>query len=119
MRSGLIVTIEPKSPGASSVIPEVVAAIPWFWPVTVATVGVATFFSMQVSRSFGTTRLHAFVLLVTIGGIVALTLTPAGDLGGHACRIPSSWLISLDDFVPPTERGLNVVLFILLALRSG
>jgi glycopeptide antibiotics resistance protein len=99
-------------------IPEIVE-IPWFWPVTVAMVGVATFFSMQVARSFGTTQLHAFVLLVSIGGIVALTLTPAGDSGGHACRIPSSWLISLGDFVPPNDRGLNVVLFIPLGIALG
>jgi glycopeptide antibiotics resistance protein len=101
------------------VIPEIVAAIPWFWPVTAATVGVATFFSRQVARSFGSTRLHAFVLLVSVGGIVALTLTPAGDVGGHACRLPSSWPISLDDFVPPTDRGLNVVLFIPLGIALG
>ena len=100
-------------------IAEVVAGIPWFWPVTAATVGVATLFSRQVARSFGCTRLHAFVLLVSVGGIVALTLTPAGDFGGHACRIPSSWPISLDDFVPPTARGLNVVLFIPLGVALG
>jgi VanZ family protein len=100
-------------------IPEVVAAIPWFWPVTAATVGVATLFSRQVARSFGTTRLHAFVLLVSVGGIVALTLTPAGDPGGHACRAPSSWPTSLDEFVPLTERGLNVMLFIPLGVALG
>jgi glycopeptide antibiotics resistance protein len=100
-------------------IAEVVAGIPWFWPVTAATVGVATLFSRQVARSFGSTRLHALVLLVSVGGIVALTLTPAGDFGGHACRIPSSWPITLDDFVPPTARGLNVVLFIPLGVALG
>ena len=100
-------------------IAEVIAGIPWFWPVTAATVGVATLFSRQVARSFGSTRLHAFVLLVSVGGIVALTLTPAGDFGGHACRIPSSWPISLDDFVSPTARGLNVVLFIPLGIALG
>jgi hypothetical protein len=100
-------------------IPEIVAAIPWFWPVTAATVGAATVFSSQVAMSFGSTRLHAFVLLVSVGGIVALTLTPAGDVGGHACRLPSSWPISLDDFAPPTDRGLNVVLFIPLGIALG
>lgn len=100
-------------------IPETVTAIPWFWPVTAALVGVAALFSRQVARSFGTTRLHAFALLVSVAGIVALTLTPAGGFGGHACRIPSSWPISLDDFVHPTDRGLNVVLFIPLGIVLG
>jgi glycopeptide antibiotics resistance protein len=100
-------------------IPEFLAGIPLFWPVLVATVGVATLLSRQVARSFGISRLHAFVLLGSVGGIVALTLTPAGDVGGHACRIPSSWPISFDDFVAPTDRGLNVVLFIPLGIALG
>jgi glycopeptide antibiotics resistance protein len=100
-------------------IPEIVSGIPWFWPVTAAMVGLAILFSRHVARSFGTTRLHAFALLVSVAAIVALTLTPAGGFGGHACRIPSSWPISLDDFMHPTDRGLNVVLFIPLGIALG
>jgi VanZ family protein len=97
-------------------ISEFIAGIPLFWPVLAGAVGVATLLSRHVAGSFGISRLHAFALLVSVGGIVALTLTPAGEVGGHACRIPSSWPISLDDFVAPTDRGLNVVLFIPLGI---
>ncbi len=100
-------------------ISEVLAAIPWFWPVTAATVAVAALASGPVARSLGTTRRHAFFLLVSVGGIVALTLTPAGHAGGRACFLSSPGSISIGEFWPLTERGLNVVLFMPLGVALG
>jgi hypothetical protein len=100
-------------------IQEVIDAIPWFWPVAVASVGLAALLSGNLSRWFGTTRLHAFALLIAVGGIVALTLTPAGGFGGHGCRPLSSWPIPADEFARLTERSLNVVLFIPLGIALG
>ena len=93
-------------------ISEVLQAIPWFWPATAAMVGVAALSSGPVARSLGTTRRHAFFLLVSVGGIIALTLTPSGHAGGRACHLSSPWPISIGEFMPLTERSLNVVLFV-------
>ena len=104
----------------NEVIPEVLAGIPWVWPAIVAAIGVAALSSRAVASTLGTTAPHAFFLLMSVGGIVALTLTPARHAGGfNACHLSVPQPISMAEFVPLTERGLNVVLFIPLGLTLG
>ena len=65
--------------------------------------------------------LHTFLLLLSVAGIIALTLTPTIRLGDPKpyCDIASLRPIGFDQLVSISDRSLNVLLFIPAGIALG
>jgi hypothetical protein len=97
------------------------AGMPLLLPALAASVAVAAIMRAWVAARLATGSGTAFALLVTVGGIAAVTLTPAlGDLpADRPCELTRLTPIPLDQIVSVTNRGLNVLLFIPLGVIVG
>lgn len=94
----------------------------WFWPALVATLAVALALAGPVSRSLRTSRVLAWILLASVGLIVAATLTPIhGPTGidlalARPCDLERRWFASWPEMSSITDVSLNIALFIPLGL---
>jgi hypothetical protein len=98
-----------------------VAGMPLLLPALAASVAVAAILRRWVAARLGTGSGTAFALLLTVGGIAAVTLTPAlGELPtDRPCELARLTPIPLDQIASVTNRGLNVLLFIPLGVIVG
>ena len=96
---------------------------PWLWPALALAVAVSLILFRPLARALHAPRLVALLILLGLGGIVALTLTPGDDAFS-----PYLFQDCFVRFVPPIglgrvlnlgERGLNVLLFLPLGLGLG
>ncbi len=95
---------------------------PLLAPALMAAVVVALVAAGRAGRALEIGRPLAFLALVSLGGIVALTLTPhVGDVEGYArtCHIRSLSLIGPSELLSVNDRSLNVLLFIPLGFAVG
>jgi hypothetical protein len=98
-----------------------VAGMPLLLPAFAASVAVAAILRGWVAARLGTGSGTAFALLVTVGGIAAVTLTPAlGNLpADRPCELTRLTPIPIDQIASVTNRGLNVLLFVPLGVIVG
>jgi len=93
-------------------------ATPWLLPALVVTALIAAATYRAVARRLGVSRWHAVALLLTLGAIVAVTLTPSLDAGWWqrsriiTFELPASMAA---DLMRVSETSLNVALFVPLA----
>jgi hypothetical protein len=94
--------------------------LPWLLPGTVIAILIGTVLAAPVARLLGSRRIVAWLLLVSVGGILAATLTPQRDwhpatwgaTGVGTCDTSRIGLPSLDDLLGPTDIAANIVGFV-------
>ena len=96
---------------------------PWLWPALALAVSISLVLFRPLARALHAPQPVALLILLGIGGIAALTLTPGED-----AFTPSLVQDCFVRLVPPIgvgrvlnlgERGLNVLLFLPLGLGLG
>lgn len=101
------------------------AALPWFLPGLVLSVIVGLLVGPALARYLGTRRSVGYMIVVSIGAILAATIPPTAggfdwDPGsGSRCVLDGPWLAPLSYYLRLTEDSLNVLLFIPLGLALG
>ncbi len=97
---------------------------PWLWPALALAVSVSLVAFRPLARVLRAPRPVAFLLLLSLAGIVALTLTPGADafLPYHYfrdCVVDVVRPIGFGRVLNLGERGLNVLLFIPFGAAIG
>lgn len=89
---------------------------PWFWPALALAVSASLVACRPLAGALRTSPLVAFLLVLSLGGIVALTLTPGEDaflpFNRSFCFIDAVGPIGVGRVLNLGERGLNVLLFL-------
>jgi hypothetical protein len=89
---------------------------PWLWPALAFATSVSLVAFRPVARLLRAPRPVVFLLLLSLGGIVALTLSPRDDAFSPylfaECFVRIVRPIGFERVLNLGERGLNVVLFI-------
>ncbi len=89
---------------------------PWFWPALALAVSASLVACRPLARGLRTSPLVAFLLVLSLGGIAALTLTPGEDafepFNRSFCSIDLVGPIGVGRVLNLGERGLNVLLFL-------
>lgn len=99
--------------------------LPWFVPGLAITAVIAFAVAGRVARRICTESWIAFVLTMSLGAVLAATLTPvAGQFGDPhlplgRCDLGRIGPAPLSDYLHLGEAGLNVALFIPLGLAIG
>jgi hypothetical protein len=97
---------------------------PWLWPALALAISGSLVAFRPLARVLRAPRPVAFLLLLSLGGIVALTLTPGADafLPYHYfqdCLVEVVRPIGFGRVLNLGERGLNVLLFIPFGAAIG
>ena len=99
--------------------------VPWFWPGVAISVVLGIVAAARVSRSLAIGPAHAVALVVSIGIIIAATLTPlrdalvSGAVGSGVCDLARIGPPPIRDLVGLTDTTLNLVLFAPLGVAIG
>jgi hypothetical protein len=99
--------------------------LPWFQPGVAISVVVGLASCGIVGRALGVGRVIAFTLLLSLGIIVAATLTPratALDFGAQGpayCDFSRIWLPSWEEVMTFYDTGGNILMFIPLGAAIG
>lgn len=98
--------------------------LPLLVPAMILTLAVATGFAGRVAKSLATSRGVAWLIVVSFGFILAITLTPLATssppVGWHlSCDVSRLGLIPLGEATSPSDALGNVLLFIPLGLGLG
>ena len=104
-------------------IESVLRATPWFWPTLAVAVVLSVIVYRPVARLLRAPNVVALLLLVSLGGIVALTLTPGGFTFSPAeastCDLRLVPPLGFDRLLSLGQRSLNVLLFVPLGVCVG
>ena len=104
-------------------IESVLQATPWFWPTLTLAVVASVILYRPVARLLGAPNVVALLLLVSLGGIVALTLTPGGfafePSESTTCDLRLVPPLALDRLLSLGQRSLNVLLFVPFGVSVG
>ncbi len=96
---------------------------PWLWPALALAVSISLVLFRPLARALHAPRAVAFLILLGLGGIVALTLTPREDafslFNVQDCFVRWVPPIGVGRVLNLGERGLNVLLFLPLGLGLG
>ena len=96
---------------------------PWYWPALAIAVAVSLATFRPLARALRAPRAIAFLLVLGLSGIVALTLTPGNEAFSpyvfQECFVRFVRPIGFERFANLGERGLNVLLFLPLGLAIG
>jgi len=96
---------------------------PWYWPALALAVSVSLAGFRPLARRFRAPRIVALVLLLGLGIIVALTLTPGDDAFAPyltaECFVRIVRPIGFERVLNLGERGLNVLLFVPFGVAVG
>jgi glycopeptide antibiotics resistance protein len=99
--------------------------LPWVGPGTLAFAIIGVFVSGSVARFLRTRRVIAWLLVVSLAGILFATLVPlngvfeASPTGTIGCNLSTLSPVRLTDFLSKDDRAANVFLFIPLGLALG
>lgn len=100
-------------------------ALPWFVPGLAVTAAIAFAVAGRAARRVRTESWVAFVLTMSLGAVLAATLTPvAGQFGDPhlplgRCDLGRTGPAPLSDYLHLGEASLNVILFTPLGLAIG
>jgi hypothetical protein len=104
-------------------IESVLDATPWFWPTLAVAVVLSVILYRPVARVLGAPNVVALLLLVSLGGIAALTLTPGAfafvPSGSVSCDLRLVPPLALERFFSLGQRSLNVLLFVPFGVSIG
>ncbi len=103
-------------------IATVLDATPWFWPGLAVAVAVSLAIAGRVGRVVRSGPFLGFVVSLSIGGILVLTLTPhvPGFDGSFAdCDLHLAGVLSLGQMLGQNLRSLNVDMFVPLGVAIG
>ena len=99
--------------------------VPLFLPALAIWALVSVVLSGRTARALGTSRLVAFLVLVSLGFTLTATLTPTseavvGEVGpGGGCDLRQLGLPPLSQLLRPNDVSLNVILFVPLGFALG
>jgi len=99
--------------------------LPWFLPGVAISVVVSFAASGAVGRAFGIRRAVAWAMVLSLGTILAATLTPQwealafGARGRAYCDFTRIGLASFEELVSANDSGGNVLMFIPLGVTIG
>ena len=89
---------------------------PWLWPALAMAVAISLVTFRPLAQALHAPRAVAFLLVLSLSGIVALTLTPGDDAFSPyniaSCFVRIVRPIGLERISNLGERGLNVLLFV-------
>ena len=90
------------------------ALYPWFVPGTAISIVVALLLAQRMAQRLGSTRATAFILLASLGAIVAVTLTPGRGLSAHpvGCDMGRLGPAAFDEYLAGNDTTFNVLLFV-------
>lgn len=97
----------------------------WFWPGVFVSVVVSLFLAAMIARALGTRRSIAWLLVLSLGVILAATLTPIhGPLGLDTselrpCDLSRRWFASPADLEGLNDVSLNITLFVPFGFAVG
>jgi glycopeptide antibiotics resistance protein len=99
-------------------------ALPWLFPGVGAALVLSPLLSGPAGRALGVRRVVAWVLLLSLGVILAATLTPLrgafdGVRGSGTCDFSRMGVASIEDLRTSSDAGLNVLIFIPFGLAIG
>lgn len=98
----------------------ILLGIPWFWPGVAASILIATFVARPLGRRLAIGTAPAWLFLMSLGGIVSLTLTPGieafVDVHGRSCDLSLAGAPSLGNILSINETSLNIALFVPLGV---
>ena len=95
-------------------------ATPWFWPALAVAVVVSLISYRWIAGWLGASPLVCLLLLISLGGVVALTLTPAlFPSTERACDLRIVAPLGLERIFSLGQRSLNVLLFIPVGVSIG
>lgn len=92
--------------------------LPWLLPGTVIAIVIGTILAGPVARRLGSRRIAAWLLLVSLGVIVAATLTPVdcpcpgGADGSLTCDMSRVGIASLQDLLSGNDIAENILMFL-------
>jgi glycopeptide antibiotics resistance protein len=96
---------------------------PWLWPALALAVAISLVLFRPLARVLNAPRPVALLILLGLGGIAALTLTPGEDAFARPffqdCFVRLAPPIGVGRVLNLGERGLNVLLFLPLGLGLG
>ena len=105
------------------VIASVLNATPWFWPGLAIAIAIGLVAAGKVGAALRCSRVLAFALVLSLGGIAVLTLTPhdPGFVGGPGitCDLHLAGPLGLAQLLGQNLRSLNVDLFVPLGISIG
>ena len=99
--------------------------VPWFWPGVLISVVVGFVAARRLARALEIRAPHAAVLVISLGVIVAATLTPlrdalvSGAVGSGVCDLSRFGPPPLRDLIRLNDTTLNLVLFAPLGAAIG
>jgi hypothetical protein len=99
--------------------------LPWFLPGLAITTGIAFAIAGRVARRLRIERWIAFLLLMSVGAVLAATIPPDADgFNGRPsapgrCEFGRIGLAPLSQYLRLGETSLNVILFVPLGLAVG
>jgi len=100
--------------------PVTLSQYPGFLPGLAVSLVLATLLRRRVADWLGTSEPVAWLLLASLGGIVAATLTPGSEVFGQAlpspCDTSRVTAAPLAEYAALGESGLNVLLFVPLGI---
>ncbi len=100
-------------------------ALPWLVPGTLAFAIIGVILAVRVSRVLRTYQIVAWLLVVSAAIVIFATLAPLYGVfepsatGPGRCDMSNISMISLDDLTSPSDRALNVILFVPLGIAIG
>jgi glycopeptide antibiotics resistance protein len=116
---------DPRTDREFSVSPGGSVGLPWLLPGVAIAVVVSIATSGVVGRAFRVRRSVAWAGVLSLGIILAATLTPQGEAlltgarGSSSCNMSRIWPVPLGDFLSLTEASINVLMFIPLGAVIG
>lgn len=98
--------------------------LPWLLPGVAVALVLSSVFSRAAGLALGVRRVVAWVLLISLGVILAATLTPLRDAfdggrGSGTCDFSRLGLASIEELRRFYDAGLNVLIFIPFGLAIG
>ena len=98
--------------------------LPWLLPGVAVALALSAVLSGAAGRALSVRRIVAWVLLVSLGVILAATLTPMRDAfdggrGSGTCDLSRLGLASIEELRRFYDAGLNVLIFIPFGLAIG
>jgi glycopeptide antibiotics resistance protein len=99
--------------------------LPWLLPGVVLSVVVSIVASGAVGRTLGVRRAVAWVMVLSLGIIMAATLTPQwealafGARGSSSCDLSRLGLAPLGELLSANDTGMNVLMFVPLGAAIG
>ena len=99
-------------------------AITWLFPGILVSMVVAALLSKWAGQKLQVAQPVAWLLMTSIGLVIAATLTPIGGSGPgarlmHECDLARLGLPSPSDFTSVNDTSLNVALFVPLGIALG